>query len=124
MRAQKYQKQQYDRRARDDAFEPGQAVWLYTPRKKVGRTPKLQRWWEGPFAVLRRVSDVTYRVQRTARAKPKIVHRNRLKRYSGDAQLGWWEHAAREAPAEETPVPEGEQGASGTGSRPSRQGSP
>ena len=38
--------------------------------------------------MLQRVNDVTYKIQRTARAKPVIVHRNRLKRYAGDAQLG------------------------------------
>ena len=51
-KAQSHQKQQHDRRAQGAGFEPGQAVWLFTPKKKAGRTPKLQRWWEGPFAVL------------------------------------------------------------------------
>ena len=87
-KAQSYQKQQYDHRAQGAGFELGQAVWLFTPKKKVGRTPKLQRWWDGPFAVLQRINDVTYKVQRTAREKSQIVHRNQLKCYRGDVQLG------------------------------------
>ena len=61
--------------------------------------------------MLQRVNDVTYKIQRTARAKPVIVHRNRLKRYAGDTQLGWWESAARGASAEEGPAREEGQGA-------------
>ena len=57
----------------------GQAVWLYNPAKKVGRAPKLQCRWEGPFAVLECINDVTYRIQKSPRAKPRIVHYNRLK---------------------------------------------
>ena len=123
-KAQSYQKQQYDRRAQGAGFEPGQAVWLFTPKKKVGRTPKLQRWWEGPFAVLQRINDVTYKIQRTARAKPQIVHRNRLKSYKGDVQLEWWERAAHGAPAEEEPVRGERQGARGSDPRASPPGPP
>ncbi|XP_022111605.1 uncharacterized protein LOC110990816 [Acanthaster planci] len=97
-RTQSYQKQQYDRRAQEGVFEPGQAV---SPKKKVSRSPKLQWWWDGPFAVLQRLNNVTCKVQRTARAKAQIVHRNWLKRYLGDVQLGWWERAACGALAEE-----------------------
>ena len=60
-------------------------------------------------------NDVTYKVQRTARAKLQIVHRNRLKRYRDDVQFGWWERPVRGAPAKEEPVREGGQGASGSG---------
>ncbi|XP_022093234.1 uncharacterized protein LOC110980655 [Acanthaster planci] len=99
-RTQSYQKQQYDRRAQEGGFEPGQAVWLFTPKKKVGHSPKLQPWWDRSFAVLQRLNDVTYKVQRSVRAKAQIVHLNRLKRYLGDVQLGWWERTARGALAE------------------------
>ena len=57
------QKQQYDHRAQGACFEPGQAVWQFNPKKKFGCTPKLQRWWDGPFAVLQRINDRTYKVQ-------------------------------------------------------------
>ena len=72
--------------------------------------------------MLQRINDVTYKVQRTARAKPQIVHRNRLTSYRGDVQLGWWERAARGAPAEEEPAREERQGASGYGPQSSPPG--
>ena len=74
--------------------------------------------------MLQRINDVTYKVQRTARAKPQIVHRNRLKHYRGDVQLGWWERAARVAPAEEEPTWEERQVASGSGPQSSPPGPP
>ena len=47
-KAQSYQKQQYDRRAQGAGFEPGQAVWLFTPKKKVGHTRSCNDGGRGP----------------------------------------------------------------------------
>lgn len=33
----------YDRKARNISFSVGQKVWLYTPRREKGKTPKLQK---------------------------------------------------------------------------------
>ncbi len=41
--------------------------------------------------VLNRLSDVTYRIQRTPRTKPKVVQNNRLKRYQGEDPPQWLE---------------------------------
>ncbi|XP_022088652.1 uncharacterized protein LOC110978178 [Acanthaster planci] len=96
-RIQRYQKWQYDRRAQGAGFEPEQAAWLYNPAKKVGRAPKLQRYWKGPFAVLDCI-DVTYMIQKSTRAKPPIVH-YWLKTYLGVVDLGWWRRASAWYPA-------------------------
>ena len=40
------QKGQYDKRAKDCQFHRGQGVWLYNPRRRKGRTPKLDVPWE------------------------------------------------------------------------------
>ena len=74
--------------------------------------------------MLQRINDVTYKIQRTARAKPQIVHRNRLKSYKGDVQLEWWERAAHGAPAEEEPARGERQGARGSDPRASPPGPP
>jgi len=51
---------------------------LYNPRKFRGRAPKLQRNWEGPFTVIRKLSDVVYCIQKTLRHQRKVVHSDRL----------------------------------------------
>jgi len=71
-------KGRYDKKARDCSFEQGQKVWLYNPRRKEGKTPKLQRDWEGPYVVVRKLSDVVYCIRRSNRHKNKIVHSDRL----------------------------------------------
>ena len=83
------QKNRYDRRVAGNRYERGDSVWLHNPSKKVGRSPKLQRPWEGPYLVIDRLSAVTYRIQRTSRSKPKVVHFNRLKPYQGSNPPSW-----------------------------------
>ena len=39
------------------------------------------------------INDVTYRIQKSTGAKPRIVHYNRLKPYLGDDDLRWWRSA-------------------------------
>jgi len=71
-------KVQYDRKARQILFEEGQKVWLYNPRRFKGKAPKLQRNWEGPFTVIKKLSDVVYCIQKTLRHRKKVVHSDRL----------------------------------------------
>jgi len=61
-------------KVRDCSFEQGQKVWFYNSRRKEGKTPKLQRDWEGPYVVVRKLSDVVYCIRRSNRHKNKIVH--------------------------------------------------
>ena len=64
---------------------------MHNPARKVGICPKLVRSWEGPFLVIKRLSDVTYRIQRSPRAKRKVVHFDRLKPYHGTNGVNWLE---------------------------------
>ncbi|CAB4041568.1 Retrovirus-related Pol poly from transposon 412, partial [Paramuricea clavata] len=64
-------------------------VWLYNPRKKKGRTPKLTRPWEGPFVIVKKLNDLVYRIQRNKQSKPKVVHRNRLWKFRGEQEDLW-----------------------------------
>ncbi|XP_018378045.1 PREDICTED: uncharacterized protein LOC108770817 [Trachymyrmex cornetzi] len=48
----------YDQKARQIYFKEGQKVWLYNPRKMIGKTPKFQSNWEGPYFVIKKLSDV------------------------------------------------------------------
>ena len=80
-------KARYDRKASSGGFKVGDLVWLYNPQRKKGRSPKLQEPWEGPYAVITRINDVVYRIQRSKKSKMKIVHLDRLAKYIGDIEL-------------------------------------
>jgi len=72
-------KQHYDLRVRPITYSEGQLVWVYHPRRRVGRSPKWQRWYTGPYVVEKAFSDVLYRVRRSPKAKPMIVHVDKMK---------------------------------------------
>ena len=78
--AQYRQKEYYDRRAGGQPYAVADRVWLYTPVIKKGQTAKLHSPCKGPFMVVDRISDVTYRIQTEGdpAGKRQIVHFNRL----------------------------------------------
>ena len=78
------QKDYYDRRVHGSPYSVGDRVWLHVPYVKRGRTPKLCRPWQGPYTVIKKLSDVTYRIQQSGngRRRSQVVHFNRIKPYS------------------------------------------
>ena len=76
------QKMNYDIHSNYKVFNSGDKVWLFTPTRKKGLSPKLQRFWDGPYIVKDKLSDVTYRIKKSQRSKPKVVHHDRLKLYT------------------------------------------
>ena len=74
-------KARYDFRANCPKYKEGDKVWLYNPHRRRGRSPKLQRNWEGPYEVKKCLNDVVYRIQR-GQGRPKVVHSDRLWYYS------------------------------------------
>ncbi|KAK2577752.1 hypothetical protein KPH14_011855, partial [Odynerus spinipes] len=68
----------YDASSKPVSFEPGQEVWLYNPRRVKGKCPKLQTDWEGPYIVRDRLNELIYRIVRSLKSKPRVVHVNRL----------------------------------------------
>ena len=72
------QRQKYDQRLNQHTYDRGNAVWFYSPKRKNKISSCLQRPWEGPYIVLKRISDVFYRIQKTPQCKPRVVHHDRL----------------------------------------------
>jgi len=101
-------KARYDARSREASFVAGDQVWLHNPRRKKGLSPKLQSPWEGPYDVVEVLSDVTYRIRRGARCRPRVVHVDRLWAYHGPGQYSWG--------TERYPGDDGEDASSTTGS--------
>ena len=83
LEASQRQKLLYDRRVSKHCYKIGDAVWLRSYTKAKGLSKKLQLRWEGPFKVVGKISDLTYKVQRNKKSEFKVVHFNRLKPYSG-----------------------------------------
>jgi len=51
---------------------------VFNSHKKLGRTPKLQSNWEGPFEIVKKLNDVVYCIRKSSKHKNKIVHLDRL----------------------------------------------
>ena len=86
-------KERYDSSANGTLLERRDPVWLHNPQRKKGKSPKLTRPWQGPYLVIKRINDVVYRIQLNPKSKPKVVHRNRLWRYSGASPPDWLDRA-------------------------------
>ena len=66
-----------------------EGVTLYTPVKKKGLRSKLQMFWDGPYLIVKKLSDVLYHIQKSRRSSCKIVHYNRLKLFNGKQRMPW-----------------------------------
>jgi len=62
-------KARYDQLANSTGFQVGDRVWLYGPTRRRGKSPNLQTYWEGPYLIITRITEVVYRIQRHTRAK-------------------------------------------------------
>ena len=71
-------KERYDLRAKRPTFPVGSEVWLFDPRRRVGQSPKLRSWWDGPYQVQRVINDVVVAIRRNERCRTRVVHVGRL----------------------------------------------
>ena len=60
-------------------LQEGEKVWLFTPAVPRGDSRKLHRPWTGPYKVLKKLSEVNYRIQHLQNYKKRVVHFDRLK---------------------------------------------
>ena len=72
-------KEQYDIRVRSQEFVPGQLVWYHYPRRRQGLSPKWQSYYTGPYRIVRVIDSHTVVIQKNARSKCIVVHRDKLK---------------------------------------------
>ena len=78
-KAAERQKHYYDLRVKPASFHPNDSVWLWTTRRKQGRTPKWQRRFVGPYVVVEKTGPVNYSIKRSAKSKSFIVHVDKLR---------------------------------------------
>lgn len=77
-KAQKRQKNYYDKKSKPQDLKVGDEVPILEP----ARRSKLQLEWNGPYKVMGRVSEVDYEVQTPGRRREKkVYHVNLLKKW-------------------------------------------
>ena len=70
----------YDANVRARHFQEGDRVWYFYPRQYTRRSKKWSFAYVGPYTVLKKISDLTYQIQKSRKVKPIIVHVDKLKR--------------------------------------------
>ena len=74
------QKKHYDRGVKPRSFSEGDYVWRwYPPHANV----KFGLGWIGPYLVKKKITSVTYQIQRNPQSREIIVHVDHLKPYMG-----------------------------------------
>ena len=101
------QKRYHDNKLFWEKFSEGDEVYVFFHRNYVGRSPKFTYYWQGPYVVLEKYSDLTYKVKHTMTGYQKVVHVDRMKRkYRRDETAeAFGENIEREVQTEETVGP-------------------
>jgi len=55
----------------------------------VGRSPKWQNFYSGPYLIVEIIGAVNLRIQKSAKAAAMIVHVDKVKRCMGDTLVSW-----------------------------------
>ena len=72
-----------DRRCKNLVFKEGDLVWVYDPKQRRGKTPKLDpNRWSGPWKVTRKVSKCTYCVKHQVTKRDTLINVDRMWPYS------------------------------------------
>ena len=81
--AQRRQKDAFDKGVKYTVYQPGALVLRFSPELKPGEPNKFHRKWEGPFEIVERVSEVTYRLRNMGRRcrRSSVVHFNNKRLY-------------------------------------------
>ena len=87
--AQRRQKDAFDKGVKYTVYQPRDLVLRFSPQLKPGEPNKFHCQLEGPYEIVERVSEVTYRVRRRGRLsrRSSVVHFNNLRLYKRAADV-------------------------------------
>jgi len=88
-RAANTRKKLYDLKVRNTSFNAGVWVWYLYPRRRVGLSPKWQRYYVGPYLITRVIPPNNVVLQKSRRAKPFVVHKDKVKLFHGQPPTTW-----------------------------------
>jgi hypothetical protein len=74
---------EYNSKVNFQGHKEGDLVWYYSHNTNKMGSPKLHCHWLGPYLILKRINDVIYKIRKSTKSKPKVVHYNWLKPYKG-----------------------------------------
>jgi len=95
-RAAERRKARYAVGLRGCPVEAGDWVWYYYPRRYVGKSPKWQRVYIGPYLVVKLIGSINAVIQRSKRAKPFVIHVDKLKKCSDQSAVSWLKQSSDE----------------------------
>ena len=70
----------YNANTTENTLQVGDRVWRQSQVKKKGRSSKLSPKWEGPYVIIKKITDVVFRLKRKNSRKRVVVHFNSLKK--------------------------------------------
>ena len=82
-------KQYYDMRVRPQKYSVGTWVYYYSPRRYVGKSPKWQRCYSGPYLVVKVMDPVNVILQLSRRSQPFVTHIDKVNTCSGSTPASW-----------------------------------
>jgi len=77
--AQQKNKADYNKKPKERTFEVNDKVYFFCPVREPGRGPKFRSFWQGPFVIVQRSSDLNCKII-DKKGKEYAVHINRLKK--------------------------------------------
>ncbi|CAC5373133.1 unnamed protein product [Mytilus coruscus] len=82
------QKKYHDQKLVWQTFKQGDQVFVFFPNVKTGTTSKLTSLWRGPFKIISKMSDVTYKVNCGRQKRPQVIHVDRMRKRSAQVLKG------------------------------------
>jgi len=82
-------KKRYDMRVRPNVYVVGDWVYYFCPRHRVGRSPKWQNFYSGPYLIVEILGMVNVRIQQTAKASAMVVHVGKIMVCRGETPASW-----------------------------------
>lgn len=73
------QKHYHDKKLNWGQFKENDGVYVYFPSTKSGQSPKFTSYWRGPYRIIRKMSDVTYKVNCGQRESTQVIHVDRIR---------------------------------------------
>jgi len=82
-------KDYYNRNVKPMSFNEGTWVWYLYPRRRVGMSPKWQKFYIGPYLIVRVLPPNDLILQKSRKSKPFVVHKDKAKLFLGDPPASW-----------------------------------
>src|SRR5207244_3877693 len=83
-------KARYDLKVHPTEYKRGEWVWLYSPRRYQGKSPKWTKNYSGPYLVTDIVGKVNVALQKTPQSPKQVVHVDKLKRCFSPGLKSWF----------------------------------